>query len=140
VYIYGLGNPISYSDCYGLFTVEGCCNGNEQSIENEVRIACSKIKDKINQEKCPKLAKCLERRCREGKINCKNCKKDIYGTGYVFTNTANLCVNNVPSGLTGEVVIHEWAHTCGWLHEGPGHSRNCGVPCANGRCHGEEGW
>lgn len=141
MYAYVKGKPVYQTDCLGLFSVDGCCGGNEAEIRREVQNACQKVKHKIDGNKCPHLFKCLERRCKDGKIRCKQCNRtNLYGTGYIFTNRANICANNILPGLFGEVVIHEWAHTCGWLHEGSFQTKKCGVPCADGECRGEEGW
>ncbi len=139
-YGYVRGQPSARADLEGLFTVTGCCGGNQSQVENEVKAACSLISQKISK-KCPSLASCLERRCKDGKVRCKSCTNpDLYGTGYVFTHTARVCTNNVPAGMLGEVTIHEWAHTCGWLHLDQFHKRECGVPCETGTCNGDEGW
>jgi hypothetical protein len=35
----------------------------------------------------------------------------------------------VPQGYLADLVLHEWAHNCGWSH-----GEGKGVPCNSGEC------
>jgi hypothetical protein len=89
------------------------------------------------------LLQCLQGKCDHGKIYCKgadddprknwrNRCNDFRAGGYGWPGEeATLCPGNwtygVPPGYLGEVVIHEWAHNCGWRHgEGKGVPQNTG--------------
>jgi hypothetical protein len=79
------------------------------------------------------LRKCINKRCKKGKVVCVDeCDKDdVLGYAYYETiggistglNKGYLCMKNIAKhGMThkyGEIAIHEWAHTCGW-DEGDG--------------------
>ena len=77
----------------------------------------------------PKRKQCLQSRCRNGTVKCKDdCKPDRIGQAMkkiwilpAFSKTATVCTNTWPSsgpppGEIGKTVVHEWAHTCGWDH------------------------
>ncbi|MCB1633626.1 MAG: hypothetical protein KDI51_03500 [Xanthomonadales bacterium] len=128
-YAYVGANPMMFLDSRGLFRLDGSCLNcavDSTTIEEQTRMACTLIESKITDKK---LLKCIKKRCEDtGKIKCKLetrgfCKSNTLGWALPFGNTANLCLNtqdypdfyNSPMGI-GMVVIHEWAHTCGWDH------------------------
>lgn len=118
--------------------MDGSCIGcgiDDQSIVDQVRHAFNLTYSKITD---PKLLACLRRRCDEdGIIVChlieesRLCEEGDLGWAVPkvlveVSQTANLCVNTFDGAWyqsvmgIGMVVIHEWAHTCGWHHNRPG--------------------
>jgi hypothetical protein len=131
LYVYAENSPISKSDPLGLFTIEGDCQGKGNQIKAGAESACANI-DKVIT--CPKIAACMKKRCAEAKIKCKCCDNpDTLGYNKWILNiplsTIVVCANHgsLVSKLNG-VLLHEWAHSCGWDHGG-----GCGVPGQGGR-------
>lgn len=72
------------------------------------------------------LRKCLQKRCKNGKIGCSKAKPKgpgnagaVLGTNYGSKAVIylNWFQNGQAAGFTfGDVIIHEWAETCGWKH------------------------
>ena len=124
------------------------CNGKEDEIRQQVRDKCERLNQIITDDK---LRNCIKTRCENGKIKC--CKKgwrlfcigsccpckeqDVlgYNRQYFFglfkSRTAVLCIDNIrmwgKQNKIGEMVIHEWAHSCCWHH-----GENKGVPGDSG--------
>lgn len=130
-YGYAQNNPIVFMDANGLISVSGCCGDKESGIRTGASNACSSVSSTITDAK---LKACMEKRCREAKINCETCKdnRDLgSNTWYLWTipsKTISVCTNN-PHLLNKleNVLLHEWAHSCGWDHYQGG-----GVPGQNG--------
>jgi RHS repeat-associated protein len=132
-YSYASNSPLNALDPTGLFTIDksGCkclegvpAGGDQdatrwQAVEHGTLSACLELDTMITN---PQLRKCLKKRCESGRIACdQKCGQDTIAWAVPFFKTANLCVNNIDdwdAGYMGRVVIHEWAHTCGWMHGG----------------------
>jgi len=143
-YQYGLGNPLSFLDPFGLYSVAAACNcaasdGGSPAgglpgarLKREVDTICSQLETQITD---PKLRKCLKKSCDRGRIRCKQSCGLGKGTGRpmlgfnlspdlgrikIKNRTVNLCLNNIPfdagPGALGDIVLHEWAHGCNWEH------------------------
>lgn len=141
-FAYVRGKPLSFVDLRGLFTVEpGCsCSSNPtHTWVSQVEYACQNL----NAIRNPSLRSCLQIRCDTATIKCRNdgaCsnpneqgRADVpplaFPGAYPAWNPPEpemyMCPNNfigVGSDRdVGSMVIHEWAHTCGWSHaSGPG--------------------
>jgi RHS repeat-associated protein len=129
-YSYAGNSPIVNSDPFGLFTVEGDCKGKKNSIKAGAEKACKNIDKTIT---CPKLAACIKKRCEDSKIKCVCCDNPN-GLGYnwsflgIPSKNIHVCSNHKHlTSKIGGVVIHEWAHSCGWDH-----GEGCGVPGGGG--------
>jgi len=143
VYGYVRGKPVKQKDTLGLVTTSGCCGEEGVSVIDKVERACDNLENHITDES---LLKCLQERCRNSVIvchdKCKSQSSEILGFNHYFlfwrSKKAHLCMGNIEKHgckhLYGEIVIHEWAHSCGWNHnEGkgvPGDSGgfDCGSP------------
>jgi RHS repeat-associated protein len=134
LYLYVTNNPASYIDPTGLFKIVGKCCGKDDIVRKAVQEACNSLgKLQITDNK---LRNCLLKRCMSnGVLNCNpNCGKNIRGeeiAGYksawdrfwgIKPNEVTVCPNAAGfEKCAGDVVIHEWAHSCGWNHgEGQG--------------------
>ncbi|MCP5197950.1 MAG: RHS repeat-associated core domain-containing protein [Gammaproteobacteria bacterium] len=137
-YVYALNNPLIFKDIRGLEVypdpddtggsrIQGCCDGKEQQIMQDVQNACAIVASQI---KNPKLAQCILNRCRNAIISCE---KVCWSVGYnwIFSSTAHICVNDPALDWFesyGCIAIHEWAHSCGWDHnQGGGVPGNSGL-------------
>ena len=138
-YIYTNQRPIISTDFSGLKSGAGSDGGNaggwpvlhpsclacpmNDEIKNKAKAACDLV-DKIVTS--PKLASCIKRRCQHAVIRCdsKDCNPNDGGiniTSPIFGPEKDiyLCVGNPNlSAHLGPVVIHEFAHSCGWKHGG----------------------
>ena len=132
LYGYVTGNPLSAADPYGLFKVDPSCEecGWDADVQREADAACAAIATTITD---PKLRKCIQKRCKKAKIVCdEGCEpgdigENTYFAG-IYSSTARICVNNIKSpAIVGDLVIHEWAHSCRWDH-----FDGMGVPGNNG--------
>ena len=130
-YVYALNRPTALIDPTGLFTVDGDCRNCGEDITKQAQQWCDALSTVITD---PKLRKCLKKRCKTAKIKCQtSCEPDELGYNRSFlgihSRTANICINRFPAGSQayGAVVIHEWAHSCGWNH-----GQGAGVPGDDG--------
>jgi RHS repeat-associated protein len=121
-YAYVRSQPLRLVDEMGLFDVDPSCNDCEfgaPEIRRQAQQWCDMLQTVITD---PKLKRCLAKRCRSGKIKCRDCAPDELGYERSFlgihSRTANLYIKNFPTGTQaiGPVVIHEWAHSCRWDH------------------------
>ena len=101
-----------------------------EDIAREAANACRAVASTITD---PKLRKCIEKRCKKAKIVCQdNCEPGDLGENMnfagLYSSTARICVNNLKSpAVVGDIVLHEWAHSCRWDH-----LDGMGVPGNNG--------
>ncbi len=132
-YGYVRSRPMRLVDPTGLFTVDQSCKdcaAGVPEISKQAQQWCDTLKTVITDRK---LKQCINRRCKKAKIKCRDCAPDELGYETQFgpfrSSTANLCAKNFPAGSQafGPVVIHEWAHSCGWDHNG-----GAGVPGNDG--------
>jgi RHS repeat-associated protein len=120
VYNYVLNNAVNLRDPSGQFSIRGNCYGQELKIRSAVQTACDNLGSTITN---PDLRKCIESRCKNAAINCKQCECEGK-TGYYDMHhrlwhdyTINICMDT--QGIWkyyGRAAIHEWAHSCGWQH------------------------
>ena len=134
IYVFAGANPIKNKDISGLFTIKGNCQGRSSTIKEIATATCKNIDNIITDAN---LARCIKNRCRNGMIRCDPCcpagtagyniwvPRISQNNGrhiYWRSQTANICINNHRGdGRIAQVIIHEWAHSCGWQHgEGMG--------------------
>ncbi|OGF63135.1 MAG: hypothetical protein A2Y62_07545 [Candidatus Fischerbacteria bacterium RBG_13_37_8] len=120
----------------------------ETTIAMDVGNYCKKHLNRITDIS---IRDCIKERCKNGIIECEDDCWTLYlmiGTspGYTSTsririhkwkwehktNTAHLCLNPMnrpPRRDIACIVIHEWAHTCGWKE-----GQNKGVPDEDQEC------
>jgi RHS repeat-associated protein len=119
-YAYALNDPILASDPLGLYAIGKSCNcqlGDKfyKQLQTQTDAWCEHGLPAITN---PTLRKCLAKRCNDGNVECKeNCPKNEAGYNMWFSNTANICTfggQTQTYAPPGDVVIHEWAHSCGW--------------------------
>jgi hypothetical protein len=117
------------------FSIEGNCRNQTAAIQAAVTAACAALGTTITDQA---LRGCIQERCDGATIECEDCKtRNLLGYNNqisffgLFTiwksSTVHICVNNVRHANKGDIVIHEWAHSCCWDH-GDGQ----GVPGDNG--------
>ena len=144
--------PTKYFDSTGLFKVDKSCKGDclIKKITNEVRQAYRNLVAGITN---PKLKKCVEKRCKNATIRCKNgteggCKPDkpgdyangynvhisLFGVSLGASKKIYLCLDSAsPNVNYGITAIHEWGHSCGWGNPRiESHPRGSGIPKQNG--------
>jgi RHS repeat-associated protein len=147
-YGYVDNNPILKVDPLGLFSmvsrdVASIPQYKWNAIYSDTREKCCKL-DKIITD--PKLRDNIKKSCDSGTINVSNrCPPGVAGGPTDITwgtflswfgggvRTITVCANNWDETMKdwegpGNVSIHEWAHGCGWWHNG-----GKGVPGQNGR-------
>lgn len=121
-YAYVRSNPTTYFDLNGLFTIDDNCKPCKFGIEGihkQVKQWCETLATVITN---PKLRSCIDKRCKNAKVKCRDCDDDSLGYERSFlglrTGTAVLCIENFPidTQAIGPVAIHEWAHSCRWEH------------------------
>jgi len=148
LYTYVDNNPILKLDPLGLFSmvsrdVASIPQYKWNAIYSETRDKCCKL-DKIITD--PTLRDNIKKSCDSGTINVSNrCPPGVAGGPTDITwgtflswfgggvRTITVCANNWDESMKdwegpGNVSIHEWAHGCGWWHNG-----GKGVPGQNGR-------
>ena len=114
------------------FSITGNSRGLAATIRQSVELKCGALQHTITDQS---LRGCLHTRCESATIQCEDCKQSTllgYNNAFWFfgwhkSTTVNLCVNNLRRANIGDVVMHEWAHSCCWSH-GDGH----GVPGNDG--------
>jgi RHS repeat-associated protein len=147
-YAYVDNNPILKVDPLGLFSMmsrdaASIPQYKWNAIYGETRAKCCKL-DKIITD--PTLRDNVKKSCDSGTINVSNrCPPGVAGGPTDITwgtflswfgggvRTITVCANNWDETMKdwegpGNVSIHEWAHGCGWWHNG-----GKGVPGQNGR-------
>ncbi len=152
LYNYALERPTKFVDRLGLFALDGSCNNMEcisqhgyanllQQLKLEIQISCQTLESTVYGDAA--LLKCLRSKCASGRIYCHITDKrdpsnlcngsNEPGAWGPPGGEAHLCPGNwtygVPPGYLGDVVLHEWAHNCGW-----GHGEGKGIPCNSGEC------
>jgi RHS repeat-associated protein len=133
-YGYVTGRPLSRDDRLGLFTTDESCKGCKYSndIERDGKAWCDTVEHIITDKN---LASCVKEKCRKGRVTCidpsGDCstKPDTHAYTWPGDNSIYLCTKNWTTGYgTGAIIVHEFAHTCGWGHGGgfnvPGNSGN----------------
>jgi RHS repeat-associated protein len=143
LYTYASADPVLIRDPMGLFSMGwGCdhCPDVAKALEADTKTWCEQKMATITD---PDLRKCIDRSCKNGTILCMPfCGKGELGHSDWFegqiavlfggaARTAKMCTSNwaaMPKEGAGAVVIHEWAHGCGWSHKQKGK----GVPGENG--------
>ena len=136
-YAYARANPVKFSDGTGLWAVKGCC-GDKKVIKKQVKAACANLDNIITDSS---LLKCIKKRCKNNKVVCRTtrfiCRKGTLGfnwgvSPYLRSRKANLCIDIIKDEgyehKYGDIVIHEWAHSCGWKH-----NKGKGVPGDSGK-------
>ena len=127
-------NPIDNYDSLGLKrdgVNDEQCRPCTDKIRNGKKKACSKESlDRITDRS---RRRCIKKKCSKGRINCSfACKSDSGGIGVDKKDYITICVNQLnehkpgPRGVSGlndeyylgNVILHEFAHTCGWEHGG----------------------
>jgi RHS repeat-associated protein len=152
LYSYALARPTRLIDRLGLFTIDKSCDNMEcllqhgytnllQQLKQETQASCEMLGQTIYGDAA--LLMCLQRKCRSGRIYCHITDKvdrtqicnqpNEPGAWGPPGGEAHLCPGNwtsgVPPGYLGDVVLHEWAHNCGWKHD-----EGKGIPCNSGEC------
>ena len=120
-------NPVNWIDADGLFSVVGDCGGKKADIESAVNSACANLDPWITND-IPEKKKCVEKRCKSGKLKChRGCDgdcKDKQGFNPAFgpirSPHAHVCVDQAQSGGFGDTAIHEWLHSCGYHNQDDG--------------------
>jgi RHS repeat-associated protein len=136
-------NPTRWIDPVGLFTIDKSCNDFDCTpafdpqlttlgqLREETEALCLSLDPLITNVA---LRKCIKRSCDKGSIKCTDpmgdCAKNPTWGAYALVGslkkpnrTVFVCISNwgqgpkVP-GQVGDLVIHEWAHGCGWVHGG----------------------
>jgi RHS repeat-associated protein len=125
-YVYVRNKPLSKIDPRGLFTMDAACKGCKYSndIERDANAWCDTVQSIVTS---PALASCIKSKCAKGKIICSDpggwCRRpDRMAYAWNGDQEIYLCPGNwSTSNGAGAVVIHEFAHTCGWDERG-GHN------------------
>jgi hypothetical protein len=111
-------------------TLSGRCMGLERRIVDGYNIAVSRLVEITAAE----LRGCMRNRHHDGDLVCEDDCDVVDGAnelGYEGTGaTIHLCANMLADARpfkVADVVLHEWAHTCGWEH-----GEGKGVPGNNG--------
>lgn len=144
LYRYVRNQPAIGRDPMGLFTLDPSCNclknppgvpgpSFHDLLQGRVGQACQLVASTITD---PSLRACIEKSCKDGKIECReNCAKNEYAhNDFIFFGVINrhpyTCTNRWDTqfmDIMGGVMIHEFAHGCGWSHGG-----GAGVPFQSG--------
>ncbi|MBK6725959.1 MAG: RHS repeat-associated core domain-containing protein [Xanthomonadales bacterium] len=125
-YAYVSSRPISFTDAFGLLKVEPCdgCAPTRYSSDDVAAAAQNACNTLINGITDAALRYCIKYRCRspKTKLVCDpGCSE--YGE-FKCSKTRNPCGNSisvctsVETDHMAETIIHELAHSCGWVHEG----------------------
>ncbi|MGC3996459.1 MAG: RHS repeat-associated core domain-containing protein [Anaeromyxobacter sp.] len=117
-YSYGSGNPLKYTDRFGLFTKDRACLGLPK--ETDVIMAADAVTD-VNLKQCilkqneHAHLRCPEEPdpacCDDGSARVNAC------AGGPGTCKVTWC-NRVKPNCSADVLVHEFAHNCGWKHNG----------------------
>ena len=127
-YAYALNSPSYFFDSLGL--AAECLGCDSRVTSKKVQQWCDRFTRRI---KDASLASCVKGKCETGQVRCKSrclvkCEgQDNYSTGGFAglsrkgDNHIILCMDTDPSrdgagGGWGAVIVHEFAHTCGWMH------------------------
>jgi RHS repeat-associated protein len=140
IFIYVINRPLRRVDPLGLANsgavtwgrpksqqIEEECCGKIPDLKDDLINACALVSTNV---KDLELKQCLQDRCKSGTVTCDgfwcwrlnfSSSSETYGWNFMTSN-ANLCVSANPhidqQMGWGCVVIHEWAHSCGWQHKG----------------------
>jgi hypothetical protein len=131
-YAYVVNRPVAKIDPNGLFTMDADCKACKYSkdIERDGNMWCDTVQSIVSN---PALASCIKGKCAKAKIACSDpgghCNpQDVLGYAWAGDQEIHLCTQNWSTGLgAGAIVVHEFAHTCGW-----GHGQGFNVPGSNG--------
>ena len=128
VYGYALDSPLYYFDTLGL---EPQCDGCDDRVSSAaVRRWCG---DRVRRIRDASLASCVKNKCETAQVKCRSrclvkCdgESDYRSGGFAGVsrkgdNYITLCMDADPSrdkagGGWGAVIVHEFAHLCGWMH------------------------
>jgi RHS repeat-associated protein len=133
--------PVCRHDALGLFTFDNQANLSQDQlakINRKIVDACNKNFNHFVTSKCPqKMRNCIKNLCQNGIItvapgrpkaiiqgemrplfgSADDNARNVIGKGSHTTIYPN---NGSVNTDWGAVAIHEWAHCCGWNHEGEG--------------------
>ena len=137
VFGYAFQNPLRLVDRLGLFAIDPTCDGT-MCIPGAAGIPRLDQMRELKSLSCAQLASqitdtyvrsCTETKCNNGKLSCEDphpqgCspKKDGVTMAYCLKSRPGkvfICPNNwapFAGGFVGDVIIHEFAHSCGWRH------------------------
>jgi RHS repeat-associated protein len=157
-YSYVESNPLDFIDPAGLFKMDPSCSdgscddGWRNQVESEGTQWCQRVDRHITDVR---RAKCIKGRCEKAVITCVTCEAvqspdgtpvvgiahSPVGSRWFPEKKVKLCTNSRwnkegnPAGLGGLVVVHEFAHLCGWLDRG---GEGVPDPWSHGGASGEE--
>jgi len=145
-YNYSDSNPLRLLDHLGLFSMENPnCDECDDEAENRLRDAiqqeCNRLSATIKNRR---LKKCIQHRCNSSGVvrifcNCRGQDREYGRYGCAFGGTIILCFKwrdqKNGSDRLAEAAIHEWAHSCNWIHgDGMGVPNDPGPDEFNRRC------